>query len=84
MRNALSLVPRTAQQMVAATIRTVYAQPDAAGATSSGARVADGFRWRYPKLAELMDEAEEDVLSLRELSYVSTGSRYGPTTRWSG
>ena len=26
-------------------------------------RVADGFRGRFPKLAELMDEAEEDVLS---------------------
>ena len=32
MRHALGLVPRSAQQMVAATIRTVYAQPDAAAA----------------------------------------------------
>ena len=28
MRNALSLVPKAAQQMVGATIRTVFAQPD--------------------------------------------------------
>ena len=27
------------------------------------AKVADGFRRRFPKLAELMEEAEEDVLS---------------------
>jgi putative transposase len=32
MRNALSLVPKAAQQMVGATIRTVFAQPDAKSA----------------------------------------------------
>jgi len=63
MRNALSLVPRAAQQMVGATIRTVFAQPDAAGAHQQWRKVADGFRVRFPKLAELMDEAEEDVLA---------------------
>ena len=63
MRNALSLVPMAAQQMVGATIRTVFAQPDAASARQQWRRVADGFRTRFPKLAELMDEAEEDVLS---------------------
>jgi putative transposase len=32
MRNALSTVPKEAQQMVGATIRTVFAQPDAESA----------------------------------------------------
>jgi putative transposase len=63
MRNALSLVPKAAQQMVGATIRTVFAQPDAASAREQWRRVADGFRSRFPKLAGLMEEAEEDVLS---------------------
>jgi putative transposase len=63
MRNALSLVPKTAQQMVGATIRTVFAQPDAASARQQWRRVADGFGARFPKLTELMEEAEEDVLS---------------------
>ena len=63
MRNALSLVPKAAQQMVGATIRTVFAQPDARSACEQWRRVADGFRPRFPKLAELMDEAEEDVLA---------------------
>ena len=64
MRNALSLVPKAAQQMVGATIRTVFAQPDAGSAREQWRRVADGFRPRFPKLAELqLDEAEEDVLS---------------------
>lgn len=63
MRNALSLVPKAAQQMVGATIRTVFAQPDAESACEQWRRGADGFRHRFPRLAELMDEAEEDVLS---------------------
>ena len=63
MRNALSLVPKAAQQMVGATIRTVFAQPDAAGAREQWRRVSDGFRSRFAKLADLMDEAEEDILA---------------------
>ncbi len=63
MRNALSLVPKAARQMVGATIRTVFAQPNAASAREQWRRVADGFRTRFFRLAELMDEAEEDVLA---------------------
>ena len=63
MRNALSLVPKAAQQMVGATIRTVFAQPDSESAHQQWRKVSDGFRARFPKLSELMDEAEEDVLS---------------------
>jgi transposase-like protein len=63
MRNALSLVPKAAQQMVGATIRTVFAQPGAQSAHEQWRRVSDSFRARFPKLSELMDEAEEDVLS---------------------
>ena len=62
-RNALSLVPKAAQQMVGATIRTVFAQPDARSAREQWRRVSDGFRVRFPKLSELMEEAEEDVLA---------------------
>jgi transposase-like protein len=63
MRNALSLVPKATQQMVGATIRTVFAQPDSESAHHQWRKVSDGFRGRFSKLAELMDEAEEDVLS---------------------
>ncbi len=63
MRNALSLVPKATQQMVGATIRTVFAQPNAPSAHEQWRRVADGFRTRFAKLAHLMDEAEEDVLA---------------------
>jgi transposase-like protein len=63
MRNALSLVPKAAQQMVGATIRTVFAQPDAQSAHQQWLRVSEGFRDRFPRLTQLMNEAEEDVLS---------------------
>ncbi len=63
MRNALTLVPKGAQELVAATIRTVFAQPDAELARETWRRVADGFRARYPKLAQLLDDAQEEVLA---------------------
>jgi putative transposase len=63
MRNALSLVPKAAQQMAGATIRTVFAQPDVGSAHEQWRRVSEGFRQRFPRLSFLMEEAEEDVLS---------------------
>ncbi len=63
LRNVLAVVPKAAQEMVAATIRTVFAQPDTASARDQWRRVADGFRGRYPRLAALMDDAEPDVLA---------------------
>lgn len=62
-RNAVGYVPKGAQAMVAATIRTVFAQPDAQTAREQWRRVADGFRARWPRLAALMDEAEAEVLA---------------------
>ncbi len=62
-RNALALVPKSAAQLVAATIRTVFAQPEPAMAREQWRHVADGFRPRYPKLAILLEEAETDVLA---------------------
>src|SRR5215468_6410549 len=63
MRNALCLVPKGTQQMVAATIRTVFVQPDAATAREQWRRVADQLRARFPRVAQLLDEAEDEVLA---------------------
>jgi len=62
-RNALALVPKSAAPMVAATIRTAFVQPDAASAREQWRRVADGFRGRFSRLADLLDEAQDDVLA---------------------
>jgi transposase-like protein len=63
MRDVLGLVTKSAQQMVAATIRTVFAQPDATAAREQWRRVADTFRARFPRVADLMNDAEVDVLA---------------------
>lgn len=62
-RNALSLVPKSAQEMIAATIRTAFVQPDGPSTKETWRRVADSFRGRWPRLSDLMDEGEEDVLA---------------------
>src|SRR5687768_4985353 len=62
-RNALALVPKSAAAMVAATIRTVFVQPDPISAREQWRRVADNFRPRYARLADLLAAAETDVLA---------------------
>ena len=63
MRNALAHVTKGQRQMVAAVIRTAFVQDDHAAATAQWRQVADSLRKRFAKLAELMDEAEQDVLA---------------------
>ena len=63
LRNALAVVPKAAQALVAATLRTAFAQPTPETARQQWRQVADGFRDRWPRLAALMDEAEPDVLA---------------------
>jgi putative transposase len=62
-RNALALVPKSAAAMVATTIRTVFVQVEADAAREQWRRIADGFRPRYERLADLLDAAEPDVLA---------------------
>jgi len=69
MRDALGLVQKSAQQMVAATIRTVFAQPDDVAAHEQWRRVAETFRPRYPRLAEVLDDAEADVLAYTQFPF---------------
>ncbi len=63
LRNVLGLVPKAQAEMVAATIRTVFAQPDPATAREQWRKVADGLRGRFPRAAALLDAAEDDVLA---------------------
>ncbi len=63
MRNALSYVPKTAQGLVATTIRTVFAESDPARARAQWRHVAARLRDRFERLATLMDDAEDDVLA---------------------
>ena len=63
MRNALAHVGAKQQGMVAAAIRTAFAQETREAAHAEWRAVADRLRERFPKLARLMDGAEDDVLA---------------------
>jgi putative transposase len=63
MRNALAHVGSKQRQMAAAAIRTAFTQETLSAARKEWRAVADRLRERFPKLGELMDEAEHDVLA---------------------
>src|SRR5690606_1858698 len=63
MRNLLGYVPKQAQSMVAALVRTVFAQPDIEAAREQLDREVASLGRRYPKVAALLTEAAEDVLA---------------------
>ena len=62
-RNALAHAGKAQRRIVSAWIGTAYAQEDAAAAHAQWRTVADQLRPKVPKLATLMDGAEEDVLA---------------------
>jgi putative transposase len=61
-RNAQDLVPRSARGMIATIIRSIFEQPDEASAREQLRRAVDGLTERFPKVAELLVEAEADLL----------------------
>jgi transposase-like protein len=63
MRNLLSHVPRSAQEAVAAIVRTIFAQADHASAIARLHDVADTLAKRFPRVSELLEDAAEDVLA---------------------
>jgi transposase-like protein len=62
-RNAQDLVPRSARSMVASAIRMVLEQPDGNAARAQLDLVIDGLRPRFGAVAELLTEAEPDLLA---------------------
>jgi len=62
-RSALAHAGKAQRRIVSAWIGTAYAEPDAEGAKRQWRMVADQLRSKVPKLASLMDSAEEDVLA---------------------
>ena len=63
LRNALSGVPKAKTQMVAAAIRTIFAQPDAAHVAQQLDVVADTLSFTLPEVAQLLLEAKEDLIA---------------------
>ena len=65
-RNALAHAGKAQRRIVSAWIGTAYAEADAPTAHAQWRKVADQLRPKVPKLANLMDAAEEDVLAFMD------------------
>jgi transposase-like protein len=63
MRNLLAHAGKQGRRVVAAFVATAFAQEDAEAASTQWRQVADQLRPKAPKLANLMDDAEPDVLA---------------------
>jgi len=63
MRNVLAHAGKSGRRVVSAFIGTAFAQNDAVEARAQWRRVADQLRPKLPKLAAILDQAEDDVLA---------------------
>jgi len=63
MRNALAHVPAKQRPAAVAMLKTIFAQDTAEAAHAQWRQVAEALRERFPRLADLMDGAREDVLA---------------------
>ncbi len=63
MRNVLAHIPKGSKAVVAAALRTIFAQPDREAAGQQLREVAQAMRGRWPRAAEVVAAAEEDVLA---------------------
>jgi putative transposase len=63
MRNALAHAGKSGRRVVSAFIATAFAQETPEAASTQWRSVSDQIRPKVPKLANLMDEAENDVLA---------------------
>jgi putative transposase len=66
MRNALAFANKGQRQMVLALINTALAQETTEAAHEQWHVVADHFRTKLPKLAAMLDEAENEVLAFMD------------------
>src|ERR1700733_2668145 len=63
MRNVMAHAGKSGRRVVSAFIATAFAQDDAVSAKAQWRGVADQLRQKLPKLATLLDDAEQDVLA---------------------
>jgi putative transposase len=69
MRNTTADAGKTQRRLVSAWIGTAFAEADAPVAHAEWRRVADQLRPKVPRLAELMDAAEHDVLAYMDFPH---------------
>ena len=63
MRNVLAKVARANGEMVAAAIRTIFAQPDAASVDAQFDRIVATLEGQFPEVAAMLVDAREDLVA---------------------
>jgi transposase-like protein len=63
MRNVLAAVPRANAEMVAALIRTIFAQPDAHAVREQLGVIAGMLGRQFPKVQAMLENAQEELLA---------------------
>ena len=63
MRNLLTRVPKSAQDLVASLVRSIFAQPSADEVWAQHGRVVEQLEGRFPQAAELVAQAADDILA---------------------
>jgi putative transposase len=63
MRNLLARVPKGSAEMVAAAVRTIFAQPDAGHVRSQLDEVTRMLRAQFPDVADMLTDSAEDLLA---------------------
>jgi putative transposase len=63
LRNVEARVPKTAQPMVGAAVRTIFQQPSRAAAQAQLKSVCATLGERFPQVVQLLADAEEEVLT---------------------
>lgn len=81
LRNALAKVRKTDAEMVAAAIRTIFAQPTATAVRDQVDTVAALLQSKFPVVAGMLRDAKAD-LTASPTSPRRTGKRSGAPTRW--
>ncbi len=63
LRTLLTRVPKSAQGLVATSVRTTFERPDATQVWAQHARVVDQLAERFPEAAELLIDTGPDLLA---------------------
>jgi transposase-like protein len=63
MRNVLAKVPKASMDMVAAAIRTIFAQPDTDAVDAQFARIVATLESQFPVVAGMLVDARDDLLA---------------------
>jgi putative transposase len=79
LRNVLARVPKGSAEMVAAAIRTIFAQPDAAAVSEQLHSIADKLGRQFPDVADMLRDNEADLCAFAAVPQ-PTGARSGQRT----